>query len=191
MRQCEDCGKHHPPTEEFFRKAGRGLSRTCRACEGTENWPINKKPEYADQPEVKVERKAAVAKSATVEPEAKPVTTDNEKLLVETKACAYERCGKIITRRPETSDNAWDRRKYCYDGNCAKRAELEQEARRRKLQRKGKAFDQDQAESIAREIITKELEYLSSLGLDIDVKMAQTVCERVSVECCRQMMGAA
>lgn len=69
MRECATCGKHHPPTEEFFARKGRGLSKVCLVCENREPaTPVSKPTEPKHNEPVMV--RCCICK------EKKPLTAD-------------------------------------------------------------------------------------------------------------------
>lgn len=172
MRECNDCGKHKAPTEEFFRKAGRGLSRTCLACEGDGRQIVEK-------------------------PEQKPVTPTEEKKDAPLKVCKWQPCTKEVPHKEGEAPHVYASRLYC-SPECAKLAEKKREAeRKREKNRQLKAimvFDKEKAEQIARDITGDILDFLSPWmkeGTVVDQDQVRQVAEKVGVECQKAALGAA
>lgn len=113
-RKCHTCGDTYPLTTEYFDKFPKGFTLACRYCRG------NKQKTEADQVE-------------TDRVQAKP---DSKETPVESKICAWEKCGKEFHRTENDTPTGWNNRKYC-SSECLRKAERLRDSLRKKTTSQG------------------------------------------------------
>ncbi|WP_022667901.1 hypothetical protein [Desulfospira joergensenii] len=199
-KKCASCGEKKPATREYFDFAPRGkfkLTKDCLVCLGRKSGEPGVISKSTDGPRENchgsitgkdTDTACSIPRNSDKDPIVKNVMGSRATLpgstlpgnsdavpeastTAETKPCAWEKCGKIINRRPEDTDTGWNNRKYCHDSDCARKAENAKDVKRRKKFRdaakKKIEFDREKATKIAEEASGYIVDLMTAL-IDID-----------------------